>query len=98
MAKKKKKPELTKEDKKNLKDFEMYLRKLSKEILENPIKNIMIDGHIIKIVVFEDNQIEFVAYGNVEGLPLEEQRMLSKAETLNLLIKGAKLDYVINQN
>lgn len=98
MAKKKKKPELTKEDKKNLKDFEMYLRKLSKEILENPIKNIMIDGHIVKIVVFEDNKIEFVAYGNVEGLPLEEQRMLSKAETLNLLIKGAKLDYVINQN
>jgi hypothetical protein len=84
---------LSKKYKQELIQFEEYLVSISKEILQNPLKHIAIDGHIIKVIVFPDNTIEFVSYGNAEGIPVEEQRILSKAETLNLLIKGAKIKY-----
>jgi hypothetical protein len=95
MAKKSKvvKKSLSKEEKESLKNFEAYLVNLSKEILGDPSKNIEVDGHIVKIVVKEDFSIEFVSYSNVEGQPLDKQRLLSKAETFNLLIKGAKIHY-----
>ena len=97
-AKAKKKVVLTKEDKQTLKDFEVYLVELSKEILGNPTKNIEVDEHIVKVIVNPDYTFEFVSYSNVPNIPIEEQRLLSKAETLNLLIKGAKIKYDNDKN
>jgi hypothetical protein len=85
---------LTKMQRADLKKFKVYLLKLARKIRESKEKYVLVNGHTVELGVSKKGEPLFIVYDNkLITTNYKEQRILSKKETMNFLLKGAEIDF-----